>query len=67
MDGPCNVLSLLKGEDRYVFLYDTQSIPQLMQTLGRFAADPELSFSWADAATLSAKVPKNTDTEKHDE
>jgi len=27
-----------------------------MQTLGRFAGDPELSFSWYDAAVLSQKV-----------
>jgi hypothetical protein len=51
-----NVLALLKDGERYVFLYDDQSLPQLLQTLGRYAADPELSFSWYDAAVLSQKV-----------
>jgi hypothetical protein len=51
-----NVLALLKGEERYVFLYDDQSINQVLQTLGRYAADPELSFSWYDAAILSQRV-----------
>jgi hypothetical protein len=51
-----NVLGLKTGEERYVFLYDDVSRPQLLQVLGRFAADPELSFSWRDAAELSCKV-----------
>ena len=51
-----NVLALLKGEERYVFLYDDRSINQVLQTLGRYAADPELSFTWYDAAILSQRV-----------
>ena len=56
MQRQVNVLALLKDGERYVFLYDDRSIPQLLQTLGRYAADPELSFSWYDAAVLSQKV-----------
>ncbi len=51
-----NVLALLKGDERYVFLYDDRSANQVLQTLGRYAADPELSFSWYDAAVLSQRV-----------
>lgn len=51
-----NVLALLKDGERFVFLYDDQSLPQLLQTLGRYAANPELNFSWYDAAVLSQKV-----------
>ena len=51
-----NVLALLKGEERYVFLYDDRSTDQVLQTLGRYAADPELSFTWYDAAVLSQRV-----------
>lgn len=51
-----NVLALLKGEERYVFLYDDRSVDQVLQTLGRYAADPELSFTWYDAAVLSQRV-----------
>ena len=53
-----NVLALIKGEERYVFLYDDRSTDQILQTLGRYAADPELSFSWYDAAVLSQRVRK---------
>jgi hypothetical protein len=56
MDRRVNVLALVKDGERYVFLYDDRSLPQLLQTLGKFAADPELSFSWYDAAVLSQKV-----------
>lgn len=51
-----NVLALLKNGERYVFLYDDDSIETLHQTLGRYASDPELSFSWYDAAVLSQRV-----------
>ena len=51
-----NVLALVKDGERYVFLYDDHSTSQILQTLGRYAADPELSFSWYDAAVLSQRV-----------
>lgn len=53
-----NVLALVKNEERYVFLYDDTSIDQLLQTLGQYASDPDLSFSWYDAAVLSQRVRK---------
>lgn len=51
-----NVLALVKDSERYVFLYDEESPDRLLQTLGQYAADDELSFSWYDAAVLSQKV-----------
>lgn len=56
-----NVLALVKGSERYVFLYDDDSLRPLLQTLGRYAADPELSFTWYDAAILSQKVRRIRD------
>ncbi|WP_437201615.1 hypothetical protein [Planctomicrobium sp. SH664] len=56
MERNINVIALVKDGERYVFLYDDQSAPQLLQTLGRYAADPELNFTWYDAAVLSQKV-----------
>ena len=53
-----NVLALIKGSERFVFLYDDESADQLLQTLGNYAADPEMNFSWYDAATLSQRVRK---------
>jgi len=56
MSSSVNVLALVKDGERFVFLYDESSIASLLQTLGKYAADPELSFSWYDAAVLSQKV-----------
>jgi hypothetical protein len=53
-----NVLALIKGEERYVFLYDDESADQLLRTMGQYAADPELSFSWYDAAVMSQRIAK---------
>lgn len=51
-----NVLALVKGAERYVFLYDDASRAETLRVLGRFASNPELSFSWYDAAVLSQKI-----------
>ncbi len=51
-----NVLALVKDSERYVFLYDEESSGTLLRTLGQYASDRELSFSWYDAAVLSQKV-----------
>ena len=51
-----NVIALVKGGERYVFLFDDASRAEALRTLGRFAADPDLSFSWHDAAVLAEKV-----------
>lgn len=56
MSKEINVLALIKGEERYIFLYDDNNRTETLRTLGRFAADPQLSFSWYDAAVMSKKV-----------
>ena len=44
--------------DNYLFIFDdnADSYSRLMETFLRFAADPELSFDWEDAARLSARA-----------
>lgn len=51
-----NVLALVKGSERYVFLYDDSSRAETLRVLGRYASNPELSFTWYDAAVLSQKI-----------
>jgi hypothetical protein len=51
-----NVLALVKGEERYIFLFDDERRAEALRTLGRFASNPELSFSWYDAAVLSQRI-----------
>lgn len=56
MDREINVLAMMKGEERYVFLYDDQNRTETLRMLGRYAADPQLSFTWYDAAVMSKKI-----------
>lgn len=56
MSNDVNVLALVKGGERYVFLYDDDQTADVLRALGRHASDPELSFTWHDAALLSKKV-----------
>ena len=56
MSDDINVLALVKGAERYVFLYDDSSRAETLRVLGRFASNPELSFTWYDAAVLSQKI-----------
>jgi hypothetical protein len=51
-----NVLALIKGEERYVFVYDDDSRQPLLDAFEASAADPELAFTWYDAAILTEKA-----------
>jgi len=51
-----NVIALVKGSERYVFLFDDESRTETLKMLGRYAANPELSVVWDDAAVLGQKV-----------
>jgi hypothetical protein len=51
-----NVLALVKGNERYIFLYDDAHRADTLRMLGRHASNPELSFSWYDAAVLSQRI-----------
>ena len=51
-----NVLALVKGKERYVFLYNEQNHDETLRILARYASNPELSFTWYDAAVLSQKI-----------
>lgn len=56
MSQDINVLALVKGQERYVFLYNDKNRAETLRVLGRFASNPELSFTWYDAAVLSQKI-----------
>jgi len=51
-----NVLALVKGAERYIFLFDDNNRSEALRTLGRYASNPDLSFTWYDAAVLSQKI-----------
>jgi len=51
-----NVLALIKGEERFIFVYDDESRDTLINTFRDQAADPRVNFSWFDAAVLTEKA-----------
>jgi hypothetical protein len=51
-----NVLALIKGAERYVYVYDDDSRQVLINSLRNQAADPEVSLTWFDAAVLIDKA-----------
>jgi hypothetical protein len=51
-----NVLVLVKDGEKYIFLYDDDHVSECLGKMGRFASNPELSFSWYDAAVLSKRI-----------
>ena len=64
MSQDINVLALVKGTERYVFLYNDQNRAETLRTLGRYASNPELSFTWYDAAVLSQKIRQESQQKK---
>ena len=52
------VLALIKKNngERYIFLFTEDNTTETLQTLGRYASNPDLSFTWWDAAVMSQRV-----------
>ena len=51
-----NVLALIKGKERYIYVYDDGSRQDLVDAFRDQAADPALSFSWFDAAVMTERA-----------
>ena len=58
-----NVLALIKGSERYVFVYDDDSRQPLLEEFQAIAANPELMFNWHDAAVLTSKAREQASVE----
>jgi hypothetical protein len=56
MSSDVNVLALVKGRDRYVYVFDDDSKQELIDAVRDHAADPRLSLSWFDASVLTRKA-----------
>ena len=49
------ILPKSNGE-RFCIMYDRSSLALALRQLGRWASNPELSFTWYDAAVMSQKI-----------
>lgn len=57
-----NVLVLIKGDERYVFVYDDESRDALINDIRDKAADPAVRINWFDAAVLTERVRNHAES-----
>ena len=55
-DQEINVIALCKGNERYVWMYHDRERANTLRHIGETASNPELSFTWYDAACLSQRI-----------
>jgi hypothetical protein len=58
-----NVLALIKGQERYIYVYDDASREDLIDAFRDQAANPGMNFSWFDAAVLTDKARQQGETQ----
>ncbi len=46
------VIAMVKGDERYIVSFSEDNRCEALRTLGRWACNPELSFTWFDAAAM---------------
>ncbi len=54
-DAEVYYIALLKGVEWFVVFYPIDCRAEALRTLGRYASDLELNFTWGDAVMLSQK------------
>lgn len=61
LDTDASLIALVKGSERYVIIFPDTRRADALRQLGRWAVEPELSFTWYDAATLSQRIRNQGD------
>lgn len=56
MQREVNVLALIKGHERFVYVYDDDSRDDLIQHIRDQAASTETRISWFDVAVLTQRA-----------
>ena len=56
MPNELNVLALIKGDERYIFVYDDDSRDTLINDIRDQAANPGVRINWFDAAVLTDRI-----------
>lgn len=56
-------LSLMKGEERFVFRYQAGQEPDVIDAFASLAAKEASSFDWFDAAVLSYQMGRRLEME----
>ena len=61
-ESDCIFVALVKGNEKYTFFCEATCRAELLRQFGRFASNPNLSFTWYDAAILSQRIRELTVT-----
>ncbi len=56
-------LSLVKGEERFVFRYQTGQESEVIDAFASMAAEEASGFDWFDAAVLSYQMGRRIETD----
>lgn len=56
MQHELSVLALIRGTERFVYVYDDESREALVEAIRSQAADPAVRLSWYDAAVLTERA-----------
>ena len=59
----CRQLSLVKGEERFVFRYQSGQEGEVIDAFASLASNRESEFDWFDAAVLSYQMGRRLETE----
>jgi hypothetical protein len=54
--GEVNVLALFKGTERFIYVYDDESRPAVIDAIRDAAANPKVAVNWFDAAVLTDRA-----------
>ena len=61
--GVIRQLSLVKGEERFIFRYQTGQEADVIDAFASLASNQESRFDWFDAAVLSYQMGRRLETE----
>ncbi len=56
-----HVLSLVRDREVYTVIYRDEHAGEALRSLGRWARDENLAFTWYDAASLSRRIREEAD------
>jgi hypothetical protein len=59
-----NVLALVKGRERFIYVYDYDCQQELIDAVRDHAADPRLCLTWFDASVLTRKIKEQVEEKR---
>jgi hypothetical protein len=61
-----SVLALIRGHERFIYVYDDSSREELIESIRAQAINPTVNLSWYDAAVLTERARKQATARSND-